>query len=116
MKQISVIALSLAISSSAFAQRKSDTFTGQIMDKQCAQMNSHENMLKSEGAKNAKECTIACVKSGGAFALLDSQTKTVYSIEDEKKVREYAGERVQITGKYDDDAGILRIKTITRAR
>jgi hypothetical protein len=40
----------------------------------------------------------------GSFApLLDSQRKTVYSIEDEKKAREYAGERVQITGWHPPD-------------
>ena len=85
------------------------------MDKQCAQMGSHENMMKTEGAKDAKECTLACVKNGGSFALLDTQTKKVYPIDDEKKVREYAGEHVQITGNYDQDADVLQVKAVTRA-
>lgn len=115
MKQISTITLFLAVASAFFAQDNKHTFTGELMDKQCAQMGSHENMMKTEGAKNAKECTLACVKSGGSFALLDPQTKKVYSIDDEKKVREYAGEHVQITGNYDQDADVLHVKTITRA-
>src|SRR6185437_10671431 len=98
MKQISLFTLLLAVSSFCFAQSKSGVFTGEIMDKQCAQMGSHENMMKAEGAKDAKECTLACVKNGDSFALLDPQTKKVYSIEDSARVREYAGERVQITG------------------
>jgi Protein of unknown function (DUF5818) len=114
MKQISLLTLLLAASSSVFAQDKSGTFSGEIMDKQCAQMGSHENMMKTEGAKDAKECTLACVKNGGSFVLLDPQTKKVYRIDDEKKVREYAGERVQITGNYDQDTDVLHIKTITR--
>ena len=116
MKRISVLTLLLAASSSVFAREKSGTFSGEIMDKQCAQMGSHENMMKAEGAKNAKECTLACMKNGDSFVLLDPQTKKVYPIEDEKKVREYAGERVQITGDYDKDSDVLHIKTITRAQ
>jgi hypothetical protein len=115
MKQISFFTLLLAVSSAAAFAQKNGTFTGEIMDKQCAQMGSHDNMMQAESAKNAKECALACVKNGGTFALLDPQTKKVYSIEDEKKVREFAGERVQITGSYDQDADVLHIKTITRA-
>jgi hypothetical protein len=116
MRQISTLTLLLAIASALCAQSKNSTFTGELMDKQCAQMGSHENMMKTEGAKNAKECTVACVKNGGSFALLDPQTKKVYAIEDEKKVREFAGERVQITGDYDQDADVLHVKAITRAQ
>ena len=116
MKQISLLTLLLAASSYAFTQDKGGTFSGEIMDKQCAQMGSHDNMMKTEGAKNAKECTLACVKNGASFVLFDPQTKKVYAIDDEKKVREYAGERVQITGDYDKDADVLHNKTITRAQ
>ena len=87
MKHFSLFTLLLAVSSAALAKNKNDTFTGELMDKQCAQMGSHENMMKTENAKDAKECTLACVKNGGTFALLDPQTKKVYSIDDEKKVR-----------------------------
>jgi hypothetical protein len=114
MKQLLSSGLMLVASCSAFAQSNKATFSGEIMDKQCAQMASHENMMKTEGAKDAKECTLACVKNGGTFALLDPQSKKVYPIDDEKKVREYAGERVQITGVYDQDADLLHIKTIAR--
>jgi hypothetical protein len=114
MKQISLFTILLAVSSAAFAQSKNDTFTGEIMDKQCAQMGSHENMMEAEHAKNAKECTLACAKDGG-LALLDPQTKKAYSIDDEEKVREYAGERVRITGTYDQGADVLHVQTIARA-
>lgn len=103
------------MTSALCGQNKNSTFTGEIMDKQCAQMGSHENMMKAEGAKDAKECTLACVKNGDSFALLDPQTKKVYSIEDSARVREYAGERVQITGDYDQNLAVLHVKTITRA-
>jgi hypothetical protein len=97
-----------------FAQKA--TFSGEIMDKQCAQMGSHQNMMEAEHAKTAKECALACVKNGDSFALLDPSTKKVYVIEDEKKVRPFAGQHVQITGKYDQDSQILHIKTISAAK
>jgi hypothetical protein len=116
MKQIMIIGLPFLLISCAFAQGKSGTLTGEIMDKQCAQMGSHENMMKAQGAKDAKECTLACVKNGDKFALFDSATKKVYLIDSDKKVREYAGKRVQITGTYDDDAGTLQVKSIAPAQ
>src|SRR5689334_25217543 len=98
MKRNSFLVFSLVLGLSGVAQAKKGTFTGEIMDRQCAQMNSHDNMMKSEGAKNAKECALACVKNGDSFALLDSQTMKVYPIDNEKKVREFAGAHVQIVG------------------
>jgi hypothetical protein len=117
MKHISIFGFLLMAGLSAFAaQNKGGTFSGEIMDKQCAQMGSHENMMKSEGANNTKECTLACVKSGDTFALLDPQTKKVYAIDNENKVREYAGERVEIKGDYDETTDVLHVKSIARAQ
>ena len=114
-KWIVLVAIPLIAVPLGFAQKKGDTFTGEIMDKACAQMHSHDNMMKAMGVKDAKECTLACVKNGDSFALLDAQTQKVYPIEDEKKAREYAGQRVQITGSYDQDADVLHVKSITPA-
>ena len=116
MKQVIFVAAVLAASNFAFAQKKADAFTGEIMDKQCAQMGSHENMMKAEGAKNAKECTLACLKNGDTLVLFDSASKKVYPIDSDKKVREYAGERVQIDGNYDSGANVLHVKSVTPAR
>jgi hypothetical protein len=95
---------------------KDGSFTGEIMDKMCAQMNAHDNMMKSEGATNARDCTLKCVKDGGSFALYDAASKKVYPLEDTKQVRQYAGQRVQITGSYDSDADVLRTKSIASAK
>jgi hypothetical protein len=115
MKKIAPIFMLLGASCLGFAQNKGHTFTGEIMDKQCAQMHSHENMMQPEHAKNARECALNCVRDGGQFALFDSAGNKVYAIDDPKKVREYAGQRVQITGTYDQDADVLRIKSIAAA-
>ena len=112
MKQILTITLLLATAFVGFSRSKGGTFTGEIMDKMCAQMNSHNNMMKSEGATNAKDCTLKCVRDGGSFALYDSASKKVYTLEDTKQVREYAGQRVEITGTFDEDADVLHVKSI----
>ena len=91
------------------------TFTGEIMDSQCAQMGSHDNMMKSEGAKNAKECAMACVKSGGKYALYDPAAKRAYQLDNQKKARDYAGQKVTITGSYDSGSDSIQVKNIQPA-
>jgi Protein of unknown function (DUF5818) len=99
----------------AAAAAEDKTFTGEIMDRMCGQMQSHEAMMKAESAKNARECTLACVKNGDKFVLFDSQNKKVYPLSDDPKVRQYAGQRVQVTGSYDDGADMLSVKSISPA-
>jgi hypothetical protein len=106
--------LLLGLGSGVFAYEDSKSFDGQIMDRQCALMHSHKDMMKAESATNEKECTLACVKNGDKFAFLDSSTE-VYPIDDEKKARSFAGQRVHVTGSLDKDS-VLQIKTITAAK
>lgn len=115
MKLINLLALLLLLKPAVFAQGKSGTFTGEIMDKPCAQMGSHANMMKEEGAKDAKECTAKCVKDGAPIVLFDPATKKVYAIDNPKKAQDYAGQKVQITGTYDDDEQLLHVKSIVPA-
>ena len=88
------------------------TFTCEMMDNQCAQMGSHDNMMKSEGAKNAKECAIACVKSGGKYALYDPAAKRGYQLDNQKKARDYAGQKVTITGTFDSASDSIHVTNI----
>lgn len=113
MKVVLPLTMILAVSPLLFAQKM---FEGEIMDKQCAQMGSHENMMAAEHATTAEQCALACAKNGDSFALLDPSTKKLYVIEDGKKVKDYAGRRVTITGKYDQDDEVLHVKTISVAK
>lgn len=113
MKQIVIVTALFAMMSPGFAQNKDSTFTGEIMDKPCAQMHSHANMMQEEGAKDAKECTLKCVKDGASLVLFDPATKKVYAIADEDKVKEYAGQHVQVAGTYDEGAQVLHVKSVT---
>jgi hypothetical protein len=88
------------------------TFTGEIMDSQCADMASHDNMMKGEGATNAKECTLSCVKKGGTFALYDPAAKKAYKLDNQKKAREFAGQKVTVTGSYDSNSDSIHVASI----
>jgi hypothetical protein len=92
------------------------TFTGEIMDSQCAQMSSHDNMMKGEGANNAKECTLSCVKKGGSFAFFDPAAKRAYQLDSQKKARDYAGQKVTITGTLDSGGDTIHIAKIEPAQ
>ncbi len=113
MKQSLFIISVLCVTSGLGVGRAADhTFTGEIMDSQCAQMGSHDNMMKGEGAKNAKECTIACVKSGGKYALYDPTAKRAYQLDNQKKAGEYAGQKVTITGTLDSGTDSIHVTGI----
>lgn len=55
------------------------SFTGELMDKECAAQRSHDAMIKKEGFKNSKDCSLGCVKSGGEFVLYAPANKTTIS-------------------------------------
>ena len=110
MKRILLAILPLTFAS--FLSAKDGVFTGEVMDKQCAQMGSLQNMIKSEGAKNARDCTLPCTKNGDSFALLETSTKKVYVLDEGNKVRPYAGQRVRITGSYEETSQTLHVKSV----
>jgi hypothetical protein len=103
---IAVLGMTLALG----VGRAADTFTGQIMDSQCADMGSHDNMMKGEHASNAKECAISCVKKGGKYALYDPAAKKAYQLDNQKKAAQFAGQSVTITGKLESDS--IQVKDI----
>jgi hypothetical protein len=111
MKQTLFIA-GLSITAALGVGRAADTFTGQIMDSQCADMGSHDNMMKGEHASNAKECAIACVKKGGKYALYDPTAKKAYALDNQKKAGAFAGQSVTITGKLDSSSDSIHISEI----
>ena len=111
MKQTLFIA-ALSITAALGVGRAADTFTGEIMDSQCADMGSHDNMMKGEHASNAKQCAIACVKKGGKYALYDPTAKKAYALDNQKKAGAFAGQSVTITGKLDSSSDSIHISEI----
>jgi hypothetical protein len=91
------------------------SFTGYLMDNECAAKQSHDAMMKQEGFKNAKECTLGCVKAGGVFVLYVPANKTVYQLDDQEKPVDFAGQKVTIIGSYDGEKKTIRVQTIQSA-
>lgn len=105
--------LALALCSVAVAQDRA--FNGEIMDSACAKMGSHDGMMKSHAnIKDAKGCTLGCVKNGSSFVLYDSNTKQVYDLDDQAKPRAFAGEKVRVTGSVDN-ANKIHVTDIQKA-
>lgn len=100
---------------------KPQTFRGEIADTQCALnihslTRSHTEMLKSKkmgGTPGA--CATYCVQYlGGDFVL--SSKNEVYRLDNQEKVRLYAGERVKVTGTLDAKNKTIHIVDIAPAQ
>jgi Protein of unknown function (DUF5818) len=91
------------------------TFTGEIMDSQCAKGGGHESMFKKLGTNDAKECTLGCVKAGGKFVLFQGASKTFYWLDDQKKPEPFAGQKVQVTGNLDKATKTIHVADIKAA-
>lgn len=107
----------------AFATAKDKTFSGEIMDSQCAKNGSHAMMLKKEGMGDKdpndpmakKMCTQSCVKMGGKYVLYNAARKTVYQLDDQQKPADFAGQKVKVTGSYDHSTKTIHVTNIQPA-
>ncbi len=69
---------------------KEKTFVGNISDGMCG--------LKHMMPGGDKECTLKCVSGGSKFVLADTAHKKVYQLSDQEKPKEFAGQKVKVTG------------------
>jgi hypothetical protein len=103
--------LVFGLSFSASAAPKDKTYSGEIMDSQCAMNASHAMMLKKEGMgdKDPNDpmvkamCTKNCIKMGGKYVLYDTASKKVYQLDDQTKPEQFAGQNVKVTGTLSKD-------------
>jgi len=95
--------------------QQSLNLVGEIMDSRCAIDGSHDRIMKQNGTKNAKDCTLQCAKTGGSFVLIDPETKSVYQLDDQQKPVPFAGQRVRISGTYDEPSKTMHIESIQSA-
>ena len=87
-------------------------FKGEIMDDMCAKSGSHtemQKMMKNMG-NDAKTCTVECVKLGGKYVLYDGTSKTSYQLDPQDKAKDFAGQKVKVTGTSDGDT--IHVKSI----
>src|ERR1700704_5618115 len=98
-----------------FAAAKDQTFSGEIMDSQCAKTGGHQAMFKKAGTTDAKECTEACGKMGGKYVLFNGPSKGFYQLDDQKKPQPFAGQKVEVTGTLDKGTKTIHVTDIKAA-
>ena len=106
--------VSLIVSSSlltvSLAAQKAQTYTGEIMDQQCALLGGHTAMMNQ--GESAKDCANRCVSIGGKYVLFDGANKMVYQLDDQKKAQGFAGAKVKVTGTYDTPSKTIHVANI----
>ncbi len=86
------------------------------MDSQCAGMGGHDPAgYKMTNTNNPKDCTLACVKMGGKFVLYNAAKKATYQLDDQEKPKDFAGQKVKVTGTYDRATKTIRVERIEAA-
>lgn len=88
------------------------TVRGEVWDSICAAASSHGKMMAQTKAKDVKECTLACVKAGAQFVLYNTDDKTIYRLDSQDKVKEYAGQKVTVIGTYDRATDMLHVDRV----
>ncbi len=113
---------SLMMLTVSFAAPKDSTYSGEIMDSQCAKNGSHDAMLKKEGMgkmigdpKAGMMCTANCVKLGSKYVLYNAAKKTVYQLDDQQKPEQFAGQKVTVTGTLDKATKTVHVASIQAA-
>ena len=114
MKKVAMgLILAIQLLPSSFAAPKVGTFSGEVMDSQCAlQGGKHDNMIRI--GQDEKACTAMCVKLGGTYVLYDAATKATYKLDDQKKAAAFAGAKVAVSGDLNEATKIIKITTIKK--
>jgi len=87
-------------------------FSGEIMDSLCAQEGSHE--ITARTIKNSRECTIGCVEAGAKYVLYNERLRGAFQLDNQQKLREFAGETVLVVGTYDRLTNTIHVRDIQR--
>src|SRR5580700_1882187 len=97
----------LAIAAACVAAAQSPTtFTGVVTDTMCGSK-PHTNMMKD---KTDAECVSVCSRGPNGYALLDGTS--VMKLSDQKTPAKYAGQKVRVTGTYDEKSKTLKVASI----
>jgi hypothetical protein len=99
------------LASVSVTAQQAQTFTGIIIDDQCAGPGHIAMRMDPSDA----ECTKLCVISHGAeYVLLDG--KTEYRLSDQVTPERLAAERVRVVGTLDPKTKIIQVQSIAAAK
>jgi hypothetical protein len=99
----------IAAACTLFAAEPAKRFTGVITDTMCG-AKPHSEMMKD---KSDAECIRICARGANSYALFDGTT--VMKLSDQKTPAQYAGQRVTVTGVYDEKARLLKVVSMEPA-
>jgi Protein of unknown function (DUF5818) len=119
-RQVLLALAAVLLCSFSFAAPKDTTYSGEIMDSECANSGSHAEMLKKEGMGDKhpsdrmakKMCTAKCAKAGGKYVLYNATTKKVYALDDQTKPEQFAGQKVKVTGTLDQTTETIHVTSL----
>ena len=80
-----------------------DTQTNQPMPQDASQSGQQQD---------TKAFTGMIVNDGNKLVLKDMSSNTAYKLDDEKKVKDYVGKMVKITGTLDQSSNVIQVESI----
>jgi hypothetical protein len=101
--------LGLVLSVTAVAPMHAQNATPQTADPQTDQPMQQPETSKYE---DIKAFTGMIVKDGSKLVLKDMSSSTEYKVDDEKKVKDYVGKMVKITGTLDQSRNVIQVESI----
>jgi hypothetical protein len=106
---LAIAAICAVFVSCVHAAEAPKTFTGVITDTMCGSR-PHSNMMKD---KTEEECVRQCARGSYGYALTDGTT--LMKLSDQKTPAKYAGQKVKVTGVYDEKSKTLKVASIESA-
>ncbi len=84
----------------------------QSAEPQTDQPMQHPDASQASKQQETKAFTGMIVKDGSKLVLKDMSSNTVYKVDDEKKVKDYVGKMVKITGTLDQSRNVIQVESI----
>jgi hypothetical protein len=95
------------------AQEGQQAFKGKITDCMCSGPAEHAAIFEENGT--TAPCTVACAKKGAKYVLSNSENKTVYQLDNQRKPKAFAGKNVVVIGTLDEATGTIHVSEMFRA-
>jgi hypothetical protein len=105
-RSMTIAAACMLFAACAASAESPGTFTGVVTDTMCG-AKPHINMMKD---KTDAECARQCAQGPHGYALFDGTA--VMKLGDQKASAKYAGQRVIVTGVYDEKSKTLKVASI----
>jgi hypothetical protein len=112
-RRVFILAAACMLSGSLNLAAQNQVFKGAITDSMCAGPQVHAAMLKT--GESLAECTLACLKMGAKFVLLNPQTRAVYQLDDQTKPKAFAARNVLVVGTLDKATSAIHVSDIFSA-